>query len=85
MRMGESGVLQANFHTADTLSCDGLYENPLALGPCKLIGPVGTLPKRISSTIVPLPKVLTVGHPGRATKNGSLNKYSSFRMVIVLD
>ena len=36
--------MQANLHTADTLSCDGLYENPLALGPCKLYGPVGTLP-----------------------------------------
>ena len=38
--------MQANFHTADTLSCDGLHENPLALGPCKLIGPVGTWPKK---------------------------------------
>ena len=28
----------------DTLSCDGLHENPLALGPCKRYGPVRTLP-----------------------------------------
>ena len=34
--------MQANFHTADTLSCDGLHENPLVLGPCKLNVPVGT-------------------------------------------
>ena len=34
--------MQANFHTADTLSRDCLYESPLVLGPCKLNIPVGT-------------------------------------------
>ena len=39
--------MQANFHTADTLSCDGLYENPLVLGPCKLNVPVATGSKAV--------------------------------------
>ena len=44
MGMGEWCFASEFLYCGHPISCDGFYENPLALGPCKLVGPVGTLP-----------------------------------------
>ena len=47
------------------VSCDGLYENPLVLGPCKLNVPVGTGPKSPLRITTPYGTLLSYANTGK--------------------